>query len=115
MSAFFHSPSKKIAQRFWTSLARRCACLKTKTTFSNVSGVIFAGVPFCFAGTAGRALPARNVKKKLIVSHSFILTILARGVRDWVRRGRDKTHVARRTRRCFPKEHVIIPFYHGWR
>ena len=42
MFVFFHSPSKKIAQRGCTSVARNLAALKNETALTNVSGVVAA-------------------------------------------------------------------------
>src|SRR5438034_9744767 len=69
MLAFFHSPSKKMVQRFWTSVGRRCACLKKETTFSNASDFTFDAASFCLVGAARRVLPA---KRAMIVSQDFI-------------------------------------------
>src|SRR5947207_11618872 len=74
MSGFFHSPSKKMRHRFWTSVGRRCACLKKETTFSNVSGFKLAAASFCLIGAARRVLPA---KKAIIVSQDFIFLAAA--------------------------------------
>src|SRR6266567_120107 len=104
MSALFHSPSKKMVHRFWTSVGRRCACLKKETTLSNVSGFKFAAASFCLGGAARRALPA---KRAMIVSQDFIYLrqrIWEARVRSSARPKQDKTRVALRTRRCFPEK-----------
>src|SRR6266567_9318812 len=104
MSALFHSPSKKMVQRFWTSVGRRCACLKKETTFSNVSGFKFAAASFCLVGAAKRVLPA---KKAVRVSQNFIYLrwqIWATRVHGSARPKQGKTRVALRTQRCFLEE-----------
>src|SRR4029453_18152191 len=115
MSALFHSPSKKIVQRFWTSVGRRCACLKKETTLSNVSGFTLAAASFCLVGAARRGLPAKNA---MIVSQDFISLrqrIWAARVHDSGRPKQGKMRGALRTQRYFPKERVQTPFCHGWR
>jgi hypothetical protein len=68
-------PSKKITQRFCTSVGRRCACLKKETTFSNVSGCNFAGAcSFAVETTSA----TRKAIAKLIASYVFIFSIADR-------------------------------------
>src|SRR6267154_6449071 len=69
MSALFHSPSKKMVQRFCTAVGRKCACLKKETTFSNVSGFKLAAASCCLVGAVRRVL---LTKKAMIVSQVFM-------------------------------------------
>src|SRR6516165_1927427 len=73
MFAFFHSPSKKIAQRGCTSVARNLAALKNDTALANVRGVI-AEFPDFAAGAPGatKLVLKMHSQTKVIILSGFI-------------------------------------------
>jgi hypothetical protein len=74
MLAFFHSPSKKMVQRFCTSVGRNWADLKNETTFAYVSGCFGADCAAPFVRSAANAGMLRNKMKtqQALVVNIFI-------------------------------------------
>ena len=73
MFAFFHSPSKKIAQRGWTSVARNFAALKNDTALAKVRGVVAAlADPVAGACAAAKLVVKMERQTKATVLKVFI-------------------------------------------